>query len=61
MNPVMGEPLAAGALNDTTTDPSPRSTCKDVGTPGTPAGVTSFEAFEAAPDPTRLVAVTVKL
>jgi hypothetical protein len=39
----------------------PAYVVKPVGAPGTPAGVTLFEAAEAAPEPELLVALTVKV
>ena len=59
VNPVMGEPLAAGALNDTVADPFPRTTVTPVGAPGAVAVDTIDDATEGSPVPTALVAVTV--
>ncbi len=60
--PVMAlPPLAAGAVKVTEADPLPAVAVPMVGAPGTVAGVTELEALEAAPVPTALVAVTVKV
>jgi hypothetical protein len=59
--PVIGEPLAAGAEKVTETWPAPVTVAVPmVGASGTSAGVTEFEAAEAAPVPAEFVAVTVK-
>ncbi len=42
-------------------EPGPATAVPMVGAPGTPEGVTELDAFDAAPTPTALVAVTVKV
>src|ERR1700693_5419523 len=62
--PVIAEPpLLAGAVKVTVAVALPAVAVPMVGAPGTapPAGVTLFEAAEAAPVPLALVAVTVKV
>ena len=54
-------PLLAGALNVTVACALPAVAVPIVGAPGTVAGVTLLEAADAAPVPTPLVAVTVKV
>lgn len=49
-----------GAVNVTVADALPAVAVPIVGAPGTVAGVTTFEAAEAGPVPTALVAVTVQ-
>ena len=53
-------PPSAGAVQDTTAEPSPAAADTPVGAPGAvgPVGVTAAEAAEAGPVPTALVAVT---
>ena len=60
----MAEPLADGAVHETVALALPAVAVTLVGAPGTVAGmtgVTELEAAEAAPVPTALVAVTVKV
>ena len=52
-------PLLAGAVKLTVTCALPDIAAPIIGAPGTVAGVTLFEAAEAAPLPTALVALTV--
>ena len=56
-------PPSAGAVQDTTAEPSPAVAETPVGASGAvaPAGVTAFEAAEAGPVPTALVAVTLNV
>ena len=54
-------PLLAGAVNATLALALPAVATPIVGAPGTVAGVTLFDAAEAAPVPALLVAVTVKV
>ncbi|MFN8629957.1 MAG: hypothetical protein U0838_06420 [Chloroflexota bacterium] len=54
-------PLLAGADHETATEPLPRTPVTLTGAPGGPTGTTAPEASEAAPVPTALVAVTVKV
>jgi hypothetical protein len=54
-------PLEAGAVKVTVACALPAVAVPMVGAPGTVAGVTLFEAAEAALVPTALVAVTVKV
>jgi hypothetical protein len=54
-------PLEAGALKVTVAWALPAVAVPIVGAPGTVAGVTLFEAAEAAPVPAELVAVTVNV
>ena len=54
-------PLLAGAVKVTVACALPAVAVPMVGAPGTPAGVTLFEAAEAGPVPIALVAVTVKV
>ncbi len=54
-------PSEAGAVKATEADSLPGVAVPMVGAPGAPTGVTEFEAAEAAPVPTPLVAVTVKV
>ena len=56
-------PPSAGAVQDTTADPSPAVAVTPVGAPGAagPLGVTGVEAADAGPVPMALVAVTVKV
>jgi hypothetical protein len=61
VNPVIAEPLSGPAVNETDTLALPRVAVPIVGAPGTVAGVTEFEAEDAAPVPTALVAVTVQV
>jgi hypothetical protein len=53
--------LLAGAVKLTVVLPFPAVAVPIVGAPGTVAGVTLLEAADAAPVPTPLVAVTVKV
>jgi hypothetical protein len=53
--------LLAGAVKLTVAVPFPTVAVPIVGAPGTVAGVTLLEAADAAPVPTPLVAVTVKV
>jgi hypothetical protein len=58
----MGEPpLSLEAVNVTVAWPFPADASISVGALGVANGVTLFEAAEAAPVPTALVAVTVKV
>ena len=54
-------PLDAGAVKFTTARVFPRMAVPMVGAPGTVAGITLFEAAEAAPVPTAFVAFTVNV
>jgi hypothetical protein len=54
-------PSEAGAVQDTTAEALPARAEAPVGPPGTVAGVTAVEGSDAAPVPTALVAVTVKV
>ena len=54
-------PLLAGAVKVTLAWALPPVAVPIVGAPGTVAGVTLFDAAEAAPVPTAFVAVTVKV
>ncbi len=54
-------PFETGGVNVTDADPFPAVAVPMVGAPGTVAGVTELDAAEAAPVPTPLVAVTVKV
>ena len=54
-------PLEAGAVKLTLAWRCPAEAETPVGAPGTVAGVTAFDAPEAGPVPTPLVAVTVKV
>jgi hypothetical protein len=54
-------PLLAGAVNVTVACALPAVALPMVGAPGTIAGVTLFDAAEAAPVPATFVAVTVKV
>ena len=53
--------MEAGALQDMVIDPSPADEVMAVGTPGTVAGVTAFEAADAVPVPTEFTAATVNV
>ena len=57
----MAEPLEAGAVHETVALALPAVAVTPVGAPGTVAGVAEFEARDAEPVPTALVAVTVKV
>ena len=58
----MGDPpLLAGAVKPTVALAFPAVAAPIVGAPGTVAGVTLLEAADAAPAPSPLVAVTVKV
>jgi hypothetical protein len=54
-------PLLTGAVKATDTCALPEVPTTEVGAPGTVAGVTAEDAEDAAPVPTLLVAVTVKV
>ena len=54
-------PFEAGAVKLTVAWAFPPVAVPMVGAPGTVAGITAFEAADAAPVPTELVAVTVKV
>jgi hypothetical protein len=58
---VIGDPLAAPAVNPTETLAFPRVAVPIVGAAGTPAGVTLFEVPEAGPVPTAFAATTVQV
>ena len=58
---VIGLPFDAGALKVTYICDVPAIAVTPVGVPGTPAGVTLLEAVDSAPEPTALVALTVKV
>jgi hypothetical protein len=58
---MIAPPLLAGAAKLIVDAPLPLAAETDVGAPGTVAGVTLFEAAEAGPGPTELVAATVKV
>ena len=59
---MTGEPpFDAGGVKATTACALPPVTAPIVGAPGTPAGVTLFDAAEAGPVPIALVAVTVNV
>jgi hypothetical protein len=53
--------LLTGAVKLTVACALPRVAVPIVGAPGTLAGVAEFDAAEAAPVPTALLAVTVKV
>jgi hypothetical protein len=54
-------PLDAGAVQVTVAWESPAVALTPVGAPGTEAGVTAFDAADAAPKPALLAAVTVNV
>ena len=54
-------PVFEGAVNVTVACALPGVAATPVGAPGTPIGVTLFEAADAAPTPAAFVAVTVKV
>ena len=54
-------PPLAGAVQDTTAEPSPRVAVTPVGAEGNVAGVTAGDAPTAALSPKAFVAVTVKV
>ena len=61
---MTGLPPLTGAVQATVTVPTPAVAVTAVGAPGTEGaglGVTEFDAAEAGPLPTALVAVTVKV
>jgi hypothetical protein len=58
---IAAPPVLEGALKLTLALALPPLATPMVGAPGTVAGVTLFEALEAAPVPTLFVAVTVKV
>ena len=57
----MAEPFEDGAAKATEAEPLPAVADTAVGAPGTVDGVTGDEADDAAPAPSPLVAVTVKV
>ena len=60
----MGEPFAAGAVNETVAEAFPAVATTALGAPGTAAaadGVTLLDAADAGLVPMALVAVTVKV
>ncbi len=59
--PVIGEPLAAAAVQAMTADRLPGAAVTPVGAPGTAAGVTALEAPDWGPVPTTLVAATLNV
>ncbi len=60
--PVIGlPPSEAGGVKATVAWPLPAVALPMVGAPGTPAGVTLFDAADAGPLPTALAAFTVKV
>jgi hypothetical protein len=59
--PVMGEPSSDGAVQETAAEALPAVADTPVGASGTAIGVTLFEAADAAPVPSPLAAVTVKV
>jgi hypothetical protein len=54
-------PFVAGAVQNTVALAFPATALTPVGAPGTVTGVTEFDAADAGPLPTELVAVTVKV
>lgn len=58
---TIAAPFEAGTAKLTTAFPSPATAARPVGDPGTPAGVTAFEAADDPPVPTELVAATVNV
>jgi hypothetical protein len=54
-------PFDAGVVKDTVAWELPAAAITEVGEPGTPAGVTAFDAAEAGLFPVALVATTVKV
>jgi len=58
---VIALPLLAGAVHDTVAEVLPDVAVTPVGAPGAVAGVTEFDAADALPVPTALVAVTVNV
>ena len=59
---VIGEPpFDAGGVKRNVTCPLPGTVAPIVGAPGTVAGVTLFEAADAGPVPSALVAVTTNV
>jgi len=59
---VIGAPFAADAVKLTLALPEPAvAALTPVGAPGTPAGVTAFDGFDAGPVPFAFVAVTVNV
>ena len=54
-------PPLAGADQLTVAEPLPATAVGAAGAAGTPAGVTTFDATDAAPVPTTLVAATAKV
>jgi hypothetical protein len=58
---IADPPVEAGAVQVTVAEALRGVTVRMVGAPGTVRGVTVFEGLEAAPTPTVLVALTVKV
>ena len=58
---MIAEPSWPAAVHDTVAEPLPAVADTPVGASGTVDGTTAFEAAEAAPVPSALVAVTVKV
>ena len=58
---MIAAPLLGGAVKLTLALAFPKVALTFCGAPGTPAGVTLFEAADAGPVPMPLVAVTVKV
>ena len=58
---IAAPPVTPGAVNVTEALPLPRVAVPIVGAPGRVAGVTLFDAADAEPVPTLLVAVTVNV
>jgi hypothetical protein len=58
---IADPPFDAGGVKATETCPLPTVAVPMAGVPGTVAAVTEFEGADAAPVPTALVAVTVKV
>jgi hypothetical protein len=56
---VSVDPLALAAVHDTTACPLLATALTPVGAVGTPAGVTAFDAADAVPNPSALLARTV--
>ena len=57
----MADPSLLGAVKDTVAVPLPAVAVTPVGASGTEFGVTAVEADEAVPEPSALVAFTVKV
>ena len=58
---IVEPPFETGGVNATVACPLPAVAVPIVGPPGTAAGVTLFEAADAGPVPTALVAFTVNV